>query len=505
MSKKIRGRVIAGAIVSIALLFGSLPAIAAVATATTPVGVSSALLSAHDANVAVDSSGRATAIWVGQVKDGGAVIQSSTSVKGGTWSPPVNLTPTEGVASLPQVTVDSAGLATAIWCFMIGDNYVVQSSTSLNGGAWSPPVDLSPSELSADVPQLTVDSAGRVVAVWWVLRDSHEIIQSSSSVSGGAWSAPVELTASNQIARQPQVTVDSTGLATAVWQFVTSDSAGSFQGIIRSSTSLNGAEWSPSVDVSATDANAGEPQVAVDSSGLATAMWNVYRDDQLFVQSGSSRSGGPWSNPVDVSGTDTAKYESPQLVVDSAGRATAVWTHIDSFGAGFIQSSTSVSGGEWSAPVELSAGFAKAPKVTVDSSGHVTAVWSSNDGSAYSVQTSFSVNGGEWSTPINLSEPDTYDFVPEVTADSSGQVTAIWIFSDGTVQSSNVSYSGATDSGETGSGATQPDSSGDITGTLMGLAGILALVWFTVVVVVLIVLLARSRKKRARILTSDGS
>jgi LPXTG-motif cell wall-anchored protein len=70
-------------------------------------------------------------------------------------------------------------LATAVWSRNNGSNDIIQSSTSQNGGAWSTPVDLSATGRNARNPQITVSSTGLATAVWRRSNGSNWIIQSS--------------------------------------------------------------------------------------------------------------------------------------------------------------------------------------------------------------------------------------------------------------------------------------------------------------------------------------
>jgi hypothetical protein len=163
----------------------------------------------------VSSTGLATAVW-SRWNGSNDIIQSSTSQNGGAWSTPVNVSLTGGNANDPQVTVSSTGLATAVWRLGDGNN-TIQSSTSQNGAAWSTPVNVSLTGGNAYGAQVTVSSTGLATAVWNRYDGSNDIIQSSTSQSGGAWSTPANLSAATEDAYEPQVTVSSTGLATAVW------------------------------------------------------------------------------------------------------------------------------------------------------------------------------------------------------------------------------------------------------------------------------------------------
>ena len=325
----------------------------------------------------------------------------------GSWSTPVNLSAAGGDANFPLVTVSSTGLATAIWRRNDGNVTIIQSSTSQNGGAWSTPVNLSAAGGYASGPRVTVDSTGLVTAIWSRYDGSNEIIQSSTSQSGGAWSAPVNLSATGQNASAAKVTVDSTGLATAVWYRYDGS-----KDIIQSSTSQSGGAWSAPVNLSATGRNAYDPQLTVSSTGLATAVWRRNNGSNWIIQSSTSQSGGAWSTPVNLSATGGTASD-PKVTVDSTGLATAVWERYDGSN-GIIQSSTSQSGGAWSTPVNLSAtgGNASGPRVTVDSTGLATVVWYRFDGSIDIIQSSTSQSGGAWSTPVNLSAEGGNAYAP---------------------------------------------------------------------------------------------
>jgi hypothetical protein len=167
--------------------------------------------------VTVSSTGLATAVWY-RYDGSNDIIQASTSQNGGAWSTPVNISLTGGGTDNPQVTVSSTGLATAVWRLFDGLHWLIQASTSHNGGAWSTPANISLTDGVADAPQVTVSYTGLAIAVWGLATDGDDIIQSSTSQNGGAWSTPADLSATGQNAINPQVTVSSTGLATAVWK-----------------------------------------------------------------------------------------------------------------------------------------------------------------------------------------------------------------------------------------------------------------------------------------------
>jgi hypothetical protein len=344
----------------------------------------------------------ATAVWA-RANGSSTIIQSSTSQSGGAWIPaPADLSATGQYAEYPQVTVDSTGLATAVWAGSNGSNYIIQSSTSQNGGTWSTPADMSATLQDAYDAQVTVSSTGLATAVWPRFDGSNDIIQSSTSQNGGTWSTPADLSAIGQDAYGAQVTVSSTGLATAVWYRWNGSND-----IIQSSTSLNGGAWIPApADLSAIGQDAYDPQVTVSSTGLATAVWERYNGSETIIQSSTSLNGAAWiPAPADLSAIGQDAYGA-QVTVSSTGLATAVWYRWNGSND-IIQSSTSLNGGTWSTPADLSVTGQDVldPQVTVSSTGLATAVWYRSNGSETIIQSSTLSNSA--TTPTTPTTPTT--------------------------------------------------------------------------------------------------
>ncbi len=426
-------RVLATALVVAALsLLVVSPALAGAAPWAAPADLSATGQSATRPKVTVDSTGRAIAVWI-RPNGTNNIIQSSWSLNGGPWSTPANLSAAGRNADEPEVTVDSTGLATAVWSRYDGTNYFIQSSTSLNGAAWVPaPANLSAAGQDADVPKVTVDSTGRAIAVWRRYDGFNNIIQSSTSLNGAAWvPAPANLTPAGQDAGSPQVTVDATGRAIAVWSRYDGTNY-----IIQSSTSLNGAAWVPApANLSAAGQSADVPKVTVDSTGRAIAVWHRYDGFNDIIQSSRSLNGAAWvPAPANLTpaGQDAG---SPEVTVDATGRAIAVWPRYDGTNY-FIQSSTSLNGAAWvPAPANLSAAGqdAVSARVTVDATGRAIAIWARYDGTNWVMQSSTSLNGAAWvPAPANLTPAGQDADRAGVTVDSTGRAIAIWRRYDGT-------------------------------------------------------------------------
>jgi hypothetical protein len=78
------------------------------------------------------------------------------------------------------------------------------------------------------------------------------------------------------------------------------------------------------------DGNAYDPQIAIDGSGNATAVWHRHDGSYYFIQASTKLfgDGKSWSPPEDLSLIDgNALY--PQIAVDGSGNAMTVWCRND--------------------------------------------------------------------------------------------------------------------------------------------------------------------------------
>jgi hypothetical protein len=470
---------VVGALVIFLGVITAAPAFAVFAGWSTPVNLSVSGRDAVDPQVDVDDSGNAVAVW--RRSDGSnTIIQSSRLAAGGvSWSTPVNLSVAGRDADLQQVSVDGSGNAIAVWQRDDGFNTIIQSSRSADGGvSWSTPENLSLPGQYAYNPHVAVDGSGNAVAIWQRYDGDHYVIQSSgSSDSGVSWSTPETLSASDQTADNPRVAINDSGIAVAVWW----RAAELGNQIVQSSRSTDvGITWSTPEDLSASDQHAIEPQVSLNGSGKAVVVWRRSNGSNNIVQSSGSSDGGvSWSTPEDLSASGQ-DADHPQVAVDGSGNAVAVW-HRDSPNLYVVQSSRSTDGGvSWSTPVNLAVSGRDAlyPQLAVYGSGNAVAVWQRFDGRNYIVQSSGSSDGGvSWSTPVNLSASGQFAENPQVAVDGSGNAVAVWHRGPANNNRVQASFSTSSNGGgggneelaNTGSGAFVNDA------TFIASAGLLAL------------------------------
>ena len=349
----------------------------------------------------------------------------------GEWSTAVNVSISGGAAVDAQVAFDGSGNAVAVWSRNDSDQ-IVQTSRSQDAGlTWSVPVDLSAAGQNAQNPQVAMDSSGNAVAVWHRWSGSNFIVQSSWSADGGAsWSVPVDVSLPGRDARIPQVVSDESGNVVAVWRRYDGS-----RYIIQASRSDDaGVTWTVPVDLSASGRDAHYPQVAINRSGNVIAVWQRSNGSNDIVQSSHSDDAGlTWSAPADLSATGGSAND-PQVAMNRSGEAVVVWRRYDGSNT-IIQSSRSDdAGATWSIPTNLSAAGVNSysPQVAITRSGNAVTVWHRDDNIDLVIQFSQSDDAGStWSVPANLSAAGGSAMNSQVAVDSSGNAVAVWRNNDG--------------------------------------------------------------------------
>ena len=198
--------------------------------------------------VTTDGAGNWVAVWCSGENLGGTIgtdsdiFVSRSTDNGATWTAPAplntNATSDSGDDINPRVNTDGNGNWVAVWhskenlggAIGTDSDFFVSRSTD-NGATWTASVALNTnaaSDVGTDyAPQVTTDSAGNWVAVWYSQEDlggigtDYDIFVSRSTNNGATWTAPVALNtnAASDVGTDaaPQVTTDSSGNWVAVW------------------------------------------------------------------------------------------------------------------------------------------------------------------------------------------------------------------------------------------------------------------------------------------------
>jgi hypothetical protein len=247
----------------------------------TPVNVSAGPQSSDGPLIAYDGSGDAVAAWTHRAGEESTVIQAASKPAGGHWGPAISLdTASEEVVNYATgLAVDPAGDATVLWTSRSagsrGFQAVIQASRLPAGGTWSPPVDVSPVGQSPSsgeqlAPALAVDGAGNATAIWIDIDgEGNRSVEVSDRPAGGSWLAPQVISPAGQKPDRVQIGVDAAGNETAAWV----DAPVLSHGPIEARRRPQGGTWQRMVDVSAAGEGASLPRLAVAANGTAYLGW----------------------------------------------------------------------------------------------------------------------------------------------------------------------------------------------------------------------------------------
>jgi len=428
ISMRLRLAVLVAAAVPLGLVLGLAPSALAAAAGSwqAPTVLSSLGQESVSPAIAVDSRGDSVTAWLNRYGFNWD-IDASTRAAGGEWQQPSLISTPGDIGFHPEVAIDSHGDAIVVWCD--GDTEQVEAAIHRAGGEWEAPVAIS-AVAENEHPEVAVDASGDAVVVWDREQSGGNVVQAVvGSLQSGMWSEPVDLSTPAEAAGNPQVAVDSQGEATVVWQ-----SYGEGDYYIQGVTgSIGHGTWGEPADLSVAGQVAANPQVAVNDAGETVVVWEWGGIEltPYTVQGAVRLADGQWGAPVNLSAGGVNGADFPNVAVDTQGDAVAVW-EIREGRKGTAQSAVWTAATEaWQAPVDLSAtgGKAGSPQVAVDPQGDAIAVWSGEG-----VQGAVLPADGQWGPPFDISPGS---FGPKVAMDEAGNAVGVWDNAAGATQSAS--------------------------------------------------------------------
>jgi hypothetical protein len=147
----------------------------------------------------------------------------------------------------------------------------------------------------------------------------NDIITGANKLFNAPWSSPVMFSDPGQDAFLPELAVDSQGNATAVWQ-----RSNGVNSIIQTATEPFGGAWSSPLNITPPGQDASQPDVSVDSRGNIVIIWQRSNGINTIIQVVMKPFGQSWSETVDISALGE-NGTSAHVVQDNRGDAVAVW------------------------------------------------------------------------------------------------------------------------------------------------------------------------------------
>ncbi|WP_382163592.1 hypothetical protein [Hydrogenophaga sp. ANAO-22] len=379
--------------------------------------------------VATDSQGNAFAVWA-QGNGSFDNIWAARYTPGGGWGAPQVIDDHSGNATEPQIAVDSAGNAVAIW---VRENIVSRRglvAASYTAGTWGAPQDVEGNAGHARAPQIGMDASGAARAIWIQHDGNFERVR-SARLQGGSWdSTGSSIDGGTGDASDAQIQVFANGSALAVWTQISA-------GVPRVwHNRFNGVGWSTAdlLDDNNTSFSLGAPALAADATGNTLAVWSQGTATTSSTVYARRYAGGTWGAAEVLSGGGTDNSARARVAMNANGTATAVWQ--ESLADGLqTWARRRVGAGAWGAAVRLDTPLGASdsegePQVAMDPAGNATVVWSHTlaggnhrdlYGSHHRVAT------GSWSAPALLDAVNTGGVNRcSVAMDANGNAIVVW-------------------------------------------------------------------------------
>jgi hypothetical protein len=175
--------------------------------------------------VDVDGAGNAVVLWSSDPKPGvDNVIREVTHPAAGAFGAPQTISAAGGSAYYPALSVSPISTAAAAtWAQEQQPFRLTQAALGGGPGTWSVPTPISPIDRTVNFPDIAVDPAGNALAVWRVNEGTNEVIQIASYDATGPEIGQIQIAkrprAGRPIAFSAAVTDDFSALGPISWSF----------------------------------------------------------------------------------------------------------------------------------------------------------------------------------------------------------------------------------------------------------------------------------------------
>lgn len=306
--------------------------------------------------------------------------------------------------------------------------WILQGYAAFNLTWGTPAVNLDSNPPVGDTDgnaAIAIDPLGNAIATWGRTtgsKASEDIWAAIYNHSLRVWTGAVKISGGGN-ASNSRVAIDGAGNAVFVWDE-------GFPTQILSRTLTAQGVWAPDLGMPPTQIHESKnaqisPQIGVDSSGNAVAIWMEFYKGNYHIQSAQKPFGLPWIGLGKISSgvNNAALIATKALAVNEAGDAIAVWQEgkdlfSEIHGARYVK-------GEWMPPMAIFAQKgepAQFPSAGIDAAGNAVIVWSQGN----AIQSKTLIDGILSETPLIASNPAYIALHPDVGVDAAGNAVVVF-------------------------------------------------------------------------------
>lgn len=392
--------------------------------------------------VALDDAGNAMVVWA-QSDGTRQTIWASRYNPSVGWGTPTRIdliasnAASKDDAFAPQIGMDAAGNATAVWMQYEGTRSDIWANRyTARTGAWDTAALIESDDTGAMFsPEVAVSPGGNAMVVWTQQARSTQALW-VNHYGTGQWGQAKKLVDAE--VSKPKVAIDASGNAMVAWM--------QFDGVTRryairvqryDSTNI----WGLSRFLSDSVSDAFNPTITFDSAGNAFAAWQEFDGarDSIWTRLYSLDNG--WrDSPVQVAGSSGAAAMNPRVALSASGSGSAVvvWQQVvnsnNTFYTGVFANRFDMSMNQWGSTthaVTTPSGSVIDMRAADDKQGGAIAVWSQLEGTRRDVWTSHygpdGIGGAVWGPAQRLETDNTGNAeIPHIGADKFGNAVAVW-------------------------------------------------------------------------------
>lgn len=357
-----------------------------------------------DPQLEMTGGGQAVAVWKRLVNPPGVyMVQAATRSPGGAFGAPVNAAqmPANVLPNALQMALNDDGDVAIAWTRDDPGSAVdknanfVEVTVGHAGGPFSKPEHVSPAikppieeeeegkktiiHLNASEPSVAIDPAGDVVVVWRYFDGTNSVIEAAERPADGVFSKPKPISSPGVDSAEPEVAIDGSGNAIAVWE-----EFGATDSVVKAALRPPGGEFGAADDLSESGESSFGPEIAMTPGGLATVVWTRAELGEQSIETSSRPPGGGFSAAANVTPAAelTAAPVDTDLKMNDAGDAVVAWPGRGADGQQVVKAAIRTGSGAFSAPAEVSATSPDFlhPDVAIDAGGNATVIWNRSDG-----------------------------------------------------------------------------------------------------------------------------
>ena len=228
----------------------------------------------------------------------------------------------------PSVAIDPAGDAVVAWRYFDGTDQVIEAAERPAAGSFSVPDGLSSSGVNSFEPEVAMDGAGEAIAVWEEEGTTQTVVNAAFKPVGDDFESPVPISEAGKSSIGPKIAMTAAGFATVVW--TRDEEEGS---TIQASNRPAGGSFSAPEVVTPTPEGRSAPvdtDLKMNDAGDAVVAWpgRSANGSEPLVKAATRTGTGSFTAPVEVSAT-SPDFLHPDVAIDAEGNATVIWARTD--------------------------------------------------------------------------------------------------------------------------------------------------------------------------------